>query len=70
MVHFDKEKSSFPFDEPLQIVRTAQIVEMDVLVDQMVGLLKCLELLAINALRFENGKEIFHHCIVIRVPTS
>ena len=46
------------------------VIEMDILVDQIVGLLKCLELLAVDAFCFQNTKEIFRHCVVIRIPTS
>src|SRR5699024_3010545 len=46
------------------------VVEVDVLVDQIVGLLKCLELLAVDAFCFQDTEKIFGHCVVIAVSAS
>ena len=35
------------------------VIEVDVLVDQIVGLLKCLELLAVDAFCFQDTEKIF-----------
>ena len=43
------------------------VIEVDVLVDQIVGLLKCLELLAVDAFCFQDTEKIFGHCVVIAV---
>ena len=40
------------------------VIEVDVLVDQIVGLLKCLELLAVDAFCFQDTEKIFGHCVV------
>ena len=45
-------------------------IEVDVLVDQIVGLLKCLELLAVDAFCFQDTEKIFGHCVVIAVSAS
>ncbi len=41
-----------------------------IVVNQVVGLLKCFEFLAVDALGFQNTEEIFCHCIVIAVFQS
>src|SRR5699024_261769 len=46
------------------------VIEVDVLVDQIVGLLKCLELLAVDAFCFQDTEKIFGHCVVIAVSAS
>ena len=46
------------------------IVKIDELIDQFSGLLECSDFLPIDALGFEDRKEIFCHRIIITVPTS
>lgn len=41
---------------------------MNIVVDQNIGFLKGGSLMSVNALGFENGKEIFSHSVVIRFP--
>ena len=49
---------------------TFVVVKVDVTVDHLVGFRKGGRFVAVDAFCFENGEEIFRHCIVIRVPTS
>ena len=46
------------------------VIEVNVLVDQIVRLLKRPDLLSVDAFGFEYTKEIFRHCIVITVSSS
>ena len=46
------------------------VVEIDVVVDQYSGLAKGGRKMSVDALRFEDGKEIFRHSIVVAVSTS
>ena len=43
------------------------VIEVNVFVNQVIGLLKCFELLAVDTFGFQNAKEIFCHCIVIAI---
>ena len=46
------------------------VVKVDVTVNHLFGFRKGRRFVAVDAFCFENGEEIFRHCIVIRVPTS
>ena len=46
------------------------IVKMDVAVNHLVRFQKGSRFVAVNAFCFENGKEIFRHCVVVRVSAS
>ena len=46
------------------------IVKVDKIINESPGLLKCGNFLPVNALGFEDGKEIFCHCIIITILTS
>ena len=46
------------------------VIEVNVFVNQVIGLLKCFELLAVDTFGFQNAKEIFCHCIVIAISPS
>ncbi len=46
------------------------VVEINEIVNQLSGLLKSVDFLAVDALCLENGEEIFRHGVVIAVPTS
>ena len=46
------------------------VVKVDVSVNHLVGFGEGNRFVAVDALCFEAGKEIFRHCIVIRVPAS
>lgn len=46
------------------------IIEIDKIVNQFSGLLKCGNFLPVDAFGFEDGKEIFGHCIIITISTS
>ncbi len=45
------------------------VVEIDKIINQFSGLLKGLDLLAVDALCFEDREEIFRHGVVIAVST-
>lgn len=46
------------------------IVKVDKIINELPGMLKCGKFLPVDALGFEDGKEIFGHCIIIRMSTS
>ena len=46
------------------------VIEVNVFVNQVIGLLKCFELLAVDTFCFQDTKEIFGHRIVIAVSPS
>ena len=46
------------------------IIEINIVVDQYIGLLKGGSLMSVNTLGFENGKEVFCHCVIIAVSAS
>ena len=46
------------------------IVKVDVSVNHLVGLGERSRFVPVNAFGFEDGKEIFSHGVVIRVPPS
>lgn len=49
---------------------TLVVVKVDVTFNHLVGFREGRWFVAVDALCFENGEEIFCHCIVIRVSTS
>lgn len=46
------------------------VVEINEIINEFSGLLKILDLLAVNTLGLENGEEVFHHGVVIAVSPS
>ncbi len=46
------------------------VVEIDELVNQISGLLKGFDFLAVDPLCFEDGEKVFGHGVVIAVPPS
>ena len=46
------------------------VIEVNVFVNQVIGLLTCLELLAVDAFCFQDTEKIFGHCVVIAVSAS
>ena len=46
------------------------VIEINIVVDQYIGLLKGGSLMSVNTLGFENGKEVFCHCVVIAISAS
>ena len=45
------------------------IVEMDEIVNEIIRFLEGLRLMAVDALRFENGEEVFRHSVIIAIST-
>ena len=43
------------------------IVEMDVSINQRIGLVEGVGFVPVNAFGFEDGEEIFCHCVIIRI---
>ena len=46
------------------------IVEADKIINELSGLLKYGNFLPVDTLSFEDGKEIFGHCIIITISSS
>ena len=46
------------------------IIEINIVVDQYIGFLKGGSLMSVNTFGFENGKEVFCHCVVIAVSVA
>ena len=44
------------------------IVKVDIAVNHLIGFRKGSRFMAVNALGFEDGEEIFRHGVVIRIP--
>ena len=44
------------------------VVEVDIAVNHLVGFREGRRFVAVNALCFEDGEEIFRHGVVIRIP--
>ena len=43
------------------------IVEMDVSINQRIGLVEGVGFVPVNTFGFEDGEEIFCHCVIIRI---
>ena len=46
------------------------IVEIDIVIDQLIGLIEGSGLMPVNAFCFEDGEEIFSHSIIVAVSAS
>ena len=46
------------------------VVEVDVVINELTRLFKGCNLLAVDALRFENGEKVFSQSVVVRISTS
>ena len=63
MAQCQRRHSSFILD-------ALMVVEMKVSVNQIIRFLECLRFVSVDALRFQNGKEMFCHCVVIKVTLT
>ena len=52
------------------ILNALMVIEVNVSVNQIVGFLEGLWLVSVDTLCFQDGEEIFCHCIVIRIPLA
>ena len=46
------------------------IEELDVSVNQHIGFAEIVRFMSVNAFDFEDGEEVFCHCVIIRIASS
>ena len=52
------------------ILNALMVVEVNVSINQIIGFSECLWLVPVDTLCFQNGEEIFCHCIVIWIALT